>query len=369
MRFQQVTAAAMAKGVEDTVFYAYPRLLSLNEVGGAPSRFGVSVEEFHKWCAETQARQPFTFLATSTHDTKRGEDVRSRIDVLSEIPSAWEEAVSRWSEANARYRTGALPDRKIEYLLYQTLVGAWPISLERLRDYMKKAAREAKEHTSWIEPNAEYEDALEKFVAAAMEDRDFLAELETFLALVLPAASVNSAALTLLKVTAPGVPDIYQGSELCNLSLVDPDNRRPVDYGLRRSLLRELDGMSAEQVLARAEVGLPKLWIIRQALRVRKSHPECFGPEGAYRPLWAAGPKAGCVVAFQRGADVIAIVPRLPMSAGNWEEVSLELPPGVWKNVLNGETLGEGKAEISGLFSRFPVALLVKEKTEKGASQ
>jgi len=369
MRFQQVTSAAMAKGVEDTAFYTYLRLVSLNEVGGCPSRFGVSVEEFHKWCAETQTRLPFTLLATSTHDTKRGEDVRSRIDVLSEIPTAWEEAVNRWSAANARYRTGALPDQTIEYLLYQTLVGAWPISFERLRDYMRKAAREAKEYTSWIEPDAEFEDALEKFVAAVIEDREFLADLETFLALLLPAASVNSAALTLLKLTAPGVPDIYQGADLWNLSLVDPDNRRPVDYGVRRTLLRELDALSVEQILARSEEGLPKLWIIRQALRVRKARPECFGPEGAYRPLWASGPKAGGVVAFQRGDDIISIVPRLLMSAGNWEEVSLELPPGVWKNVLGGESLEEQKVEIAGVFSRFPVALLVKEKTEKETSE
>jgi (1->4)-alpha-D-glucan 1-alpha-D-glucosylmutase len=369
LRFQQVTSAAMAKGVEDTAFYAYPRLVSLNEVGGSPGRFGVPVEEFHKWCAETQARRPFTLLATSTHDTKRGEDVRSRIDILSEIPTEWAEAVTRWSAANARHRTGALPDRKIEYLLYQTLVGAWPISFERLRDYMRKAAREAKEHTSWIEPDVEYERALEKFIAALMDDREFIDDVETFLEPLAPEALANSCAQTLLKLTAPGVPDIYQGAELWELSLVDPDNRRPVDYGLRRKLLRELDGLSVERILARAEEGLPKLWIIRQALRVRKSKPECFGPEGTYQPLWAAGPKGGSVVAFQRGGDVIAIVPRLPVSAGNWEQVSLELPQGAWKNVLSGESLPDRKVDIAGLFSRFPVALLVRETTETVSSE
>src|SRR5579883_1115531 len=286
MRLQQVTSAAMAKGVEDTAFYAFPRLISLNEVGGSPGRFGAPVEEFHKWCAETQARRPFTLLATSTHDTKRGEDVRARINVLSEISGAWAEAVASWSEQNAARRTGALPDRKIEYFLYQTLVGTWPISLERLRDYMRKAAREAKEHTAWIEPNEEYEEALEKFVAAVIQDGGFIARLEAFIAGLAPAALANSAAVTLLKLTAPGVPDIYQGSELWDLNLVDPDNRRPVDYGLRRRLLRELDGLGAEQIVARAGEGLPKLWIIREALRVRKSHPECFGAEAGYRPLW-----------------------------------------------------------------------------------
>ena len=181
MAFQQLTAATMAKGVEDTAFYSYFRLISLNEVGGNPGRFGVSIEEFHKWCSETQMRQPFTMLSTSTHDTKRGEDVRSRISALSEMAPAWTDAVMRWSAANARYRTGDMPDRKAEYLLYQTLVGAWPISVERIVEYMRKAAREGKERTSWVEPNAVYEEALEKFVASVTGDAAFVADLEAFL--------------------------------------------------------------------------------------------------------------------------------------------------------------------------------------------
>jgi (1->4)-alpha-D-glucan 1-alpha-D-glucosylmutase len=360
MRFQQVTASAMAKGVEDTAFYSYLRLVSLNEVGGSPGKFGVSIEEFHKWCSETQTRQPLTMLATSTHDTKRSEDVRCRIHILSEIPAVWGEAVARWSEGNARHRSGEWPDRNMEYLFYQTLVGAWPISRERLINYLRKAAREAKEHTSWIEPNAAYEEALEKFVSAALEDSDFTASLEDFLAPLVPMARVSSLALTLLKLTAPGVPDLYQGSELWDLSLVDPDNRRPVDYEARRRLLCELDRLSPQEILARMDEGLPKLWTIRQTLRTREAHPEWFGSHAAYRPLWVAGPKAACVVAFQRGDDIVTVIPRLLMSAGNWEEVNLELPEGNWKNQLTGDDVPGGKVEIAPLFSRFPVALLAR---------
>jgi (1->4)-alpha-D-glucan 1-alpha-D-glucosylmutase len=360
MRFQQVTASAMAKGVEDTAFYSYLRLVSLNEVGGSPGKFGVSIEEFHKWCSDTQARQPLTMLASSTHDTKRSEDVRCRIHILSEIPAAWGEAVARWSEVNAPHRSGEWPDRKMEYLFYQTLVGAWPISRERLINYLRKSAREAKEHTSWIEPNAAYEEALEKFVSAALEDGDFTASLENFLAPWVPMARAGSLALTLLKLTAPGVPDLYQGSELWDLSLVDPDNRRPVDYDGRRRLICELDRLSPEEILARMDEGLPKLWTIRQTLRTREAHPEWFGSDVAYRPLWATGPKAACVVAFQRGEDIVTVVPRLLMSAGNWEEVNLDLPEGNWKNQLTGDAVPGGKVEIAPLFSRFPVALLAR---------
>jgi (1->4)-alpha-D-glucan 1-alpha-D-glucosylmutase len=354
----------MAKGVEDTAFYSYFRLISLNEVGGNPGRFGVSIEEFHKWCSETQMRQPFTMLSPSTHDTKRGEDVRSRISALSEMASAWTDAVMRWSAANAHYRTGDMPDRKAEYLLYQTLVGAWPISVERAVEYMRKAAREGKERTSWVEPNSAYEEALEKFVASVLGDAAFVADLEVFLELLLPAAQSSSLALALLKLTAPGVPDLYQGSELWDLSLVDPDNRRPVDFDLRRRLLSEADQLTAEQIMARAGEGLPKLWIIRQALRTRAAHSKCFGAEGAYSALWATGPRAGSLVAFRRGEDVITAVPRLLIGAGSWEGSSLELPPGTWENQFTSERTGEGKAEISALLSRFPVALLTRVQSE-----
>jgi len=215
-----------------------------------------------------------------------------------------------------------------------------------------------------VEPNPAYEEALEKFVASVLGDAAFVADLEVFLELLLPAAQTSSLALALLKLTAPGVPDLYQGCELWDLNLVDPDNRRPVDFALRLRLLSEADQLTAEQIMARAGEGLPKLWIIRQALRTRAAHSQCFGAEGAYSALWATGPKAGSLVAFRRGEDVITVVPRLLIGAGSWEGSSLELPPGTWENQFTGERIGEGKAEISALLSRFPVALLTRVKSE-----
>ena len=360
MRFQQITAAAMAKGVEDTAFYSYVRLVSLNEVGGDPGRFGVSVDDFHKWCEATQSQKPFTLLATSTHDTKRSEDVRARISVLSEIPAAWGEAVRRWSGMNARHRTGDLPDRKTEYLLYQTLVGAWPIAQERLGTYMKKAVREAKEQTSWIHPNVPYEEALDRFIAEVTTDAEFVTDLEAFLAPLIVPARVHSLALNLLKLTAPGIPDLYQGTELWDLSLVDPDNRRPVDYELRRRLLSELDGLCPEKVVARSDEGLPKLFMIRQALRTRNLQGDSFGAQASYRPLWAAGPKAAHIVAFERGGNVISVAPRLVVGMGDWDATILEIPDGDWQNQFTGDVLHGGKAELGEIFKRFPVALLTK---------
>jgi len=353
MRFQQVTSATAAKGIEDTAFYSYLRLVSLNEVGGDPRRFGTSIEQFHRWCCQTETRHPNTMLATSTHDTKRSEDTRIRIGVLSEIPAAWSEAAGRWSSMNARHRTDDLPDRKTEYLLYQTLVGAWPISADRLTAYMQKAVREAKERTSWIEPNAAYEEALDQFVRGVVEDAEFVADFETFLRPMLGPARTASLSLELLKLTAPGVPDLYQGSELWDLSLVDPDNRRPVDYGARRRLLGELDSLNIEQIVARMEEGLPKLMVVQRALRVRDRL-------GEYRPLWASGPKAANLVAFQRGADVVVAAPRLSMSAGNFEDTHLEIPEGQWSDQFTGEVFKGGRAEVGRLLARFPVMLAAR---------
>jgi (1->4)-alpha-D-glucan 1-alpha-D-glucosylmutase len=361
MRFQQITAAAMAKGVEDTAFYRHARLISLNEVGGDPSRFGVAVDDFHKWCAETQARYPQTMLATSTHDTKRSEDVRIRISLLSESPAAWAETVTRWAAANARYRTGEFPDRKIEYFLYQTLVGTWPITKERLIEYMRKVVREAKESTSWIAPNTAYETALEHFCGGLLADAEFKGDLEQFLSQILPAARAASLSLTLLKLTAPGVPDIYQGTELWDLSLVDPDNRRLVDYEVRTRLLQELDHVTPEDILSRSEEGLPKLWTIRQSLRARCSHARAFGPEGTYTALWASGAKASHLIAFQRGDSVITLAPRLLLTLGDWGGTLLEIPDGLWKNQFTGDLIPGGKIEVASLVQRFPVALLTKE--------
>ncbi|MFL6234141.1 MAG: malto-oligosyltrehalose synthase, partial [Thermoanaerobaculia bacterium] len=362
MRFQQLTGPAMAKGVEDTAFYNFHRLTALNEVGGSPGDFGLRVEAFHRLAAESQRLWPQALLATSTHDTKRSEDVRARISLLSEIPEPWGEAARRWYERNAKYRKGDFPDRNAEYLLYQTLVGAWPISAERAAAYMEKAAREAKAHTSWTRQNPEYEEALRSFVTAVLDDKDFLAGLEAFVAPLVEPGRINSLAQTLLKLTAPGVPDFYQGSEIWDLSLVDPDNRRPVDYELRRRLLGDLKrGMAPEEIVARMDDGLPKLWLIHQGLQLRRRSPEVFGPDGAYEPLRAAGPRAEHVVAFTRGGAVAAVAPRLPLRLqGDWRGTTLELPPGSWRDELNGEEIEGGSRPLADLLARFPVALLAR---------
>jgi (1->4)-alpha-D-glucan 1-alpha-D-glucosylmutase len=362
MRFQQLTSPTMAKGLEDTAFYTFLRLLSLNEVGGDPGRFGVSPEEFHGACLETQESWPETMLATSTHDTKRSEDVRARLDLLSEIPREWAAAVGRWRRANERHWRGYPPDPSAEYLLYQTLMGAWPIDGERLGSYLEKALREAKRKTSWTRPDAEYEAAVRGFAESLLGDPTFTADLEAFVAPLIVPGRVNALAQVLLKLTAPGVPDLYQGSELWDLSLVDPDNRRPVDYDLRRRRLAELqDDPAPEAILARADSGLPKLWLVRQALHLRRRRPELFGRGSTYRPLPAHGPQAGHAVAFTRGEAIGVVVPRLVLGwGGDWQEAAIALPPGDWRNELTGEEVGGGEQPVAGLLSRFPVALLAR---------
>jgi len=369
MRFQQLAGPVMAKGVEDTAFYNFNRLVSLNEVGGDPGSFGVGVDEFHRACAETLGRWPRTMLATSTHDTKRSEDVRARLDLLSEIPERWAEAVHRWAVRNARHRRGDWPDRNAEYLFYQTLVGAWPIETGRLTAYMAKAAREAKAHTSWTSPNEAYDAALRAFVEGAMADSTFTEDVEAFVAPLIAAGRVNSLAQTLLKLTAPGIPDIYQGTELWDLSLVDPDNRRPVDYALRRRLLAALDRATPAEIMARIDEGLPKLWVIRQTLQLRGRRPDLFGPDGAYRPLAATGDRSGHLVAFARGEGAVTVVPRLVMRLEeNWLDTALELPPGRWRNELTGVFV-RGAVRIADLLRPFPVALLARVESDAPAAQ
>jgi (1->4)-alpha-D-glucan 1-alpha-D-glucosylmutase len=362
MRFQQLTGPTMAKGVEDTAFYNFHRLISLNEVGGSPGKFGVTLEEFHRRCCESRRRWPRAMLATSTHDTKRSEDVRARISLLSEIPREWGEAVRRWFERNARHRRGEWPDRNAEVLLYQTLVGAWPLSVERAVADMEKAAREAKVHTSWTRPNPEYEEALRGFVRDVLEDPDFADDLEAFVAPLIEPGRMSSLAQTLLKIAGPGVPDFYQGTEIWDLSLVDPDNRRPVDYELRRRLLEELaNGMCPEAILARMDEGVPKLWLIRQGLHLRRGRPAPFSPEGDYEPLHARGAKADHAVAFLRGGEVAVVVPRLLIGlGGDWGDTSLDLPAGRWRNEMTGEEVEGGALPLARLLERFPVALLAR---------
>jgi (1->4)-alpha-D-glucan 1-alpha-D-glucosylmutase len=362
MRFQQISGPAMAKGAEDTAFYCFNRLVALNEVGGDPGAWGVSVDEFHSACLETQARWPKTMLGSSTHDTKRSEDVRIRIGLISEIPECWEAAVERWSELNDKYCTNGFPDRNTEYLYYQTLVGAWPIETERMLVYMEKASREAKVQTSWTSPNKAYDEALRRFVEGTLGDAEFRAQMDAFVRPLVQPGRVTSLAQTLLKLTCPGVPDIYQGAELWTSSLVDPDNRRPVDYEQRRRLLADLESGGPEEILARMEEGLPKLWLIRQALRLRARRPEPFGVNGAYRPLPASGDRAAHVVAFTRGDAVATIVPRLVVRAnGEWGETTVNLPPGGWHNELTGDGVGGGAVPVATLLARFPVALLVRQ--------
>ena len=358
-RFQQASGPVMAKGVEDTAFYDYVPLVSLNEVGGSPGEWGVSVDEFHRSCVEAAAEWPHSMLATSTHDTKRSEDVRARLHLLSEIPDRWAEAVRTWMAANVRHRAAPdRPDPNDEYLLYQTLVGAWPLSAERAVAYMEKAAKEAKVHTSWINPDPDYDAALRAFVEGVLGDEEFGAGLAAFVLPLVEPGWITSLAQVLLKLTAPGVPDTYQGTELWDLSLVDPDNRRPVDYDTRRRLLAALDGLDGPAVWARADEGLPKLMVVREALHLRRRRPDVFAG-GSYTPLDASGAKAAHVVAFLRGDRVATVVPRLVLGlGGDWGGTAVTLPPGRWHNLLSGAEVDGGPVPLAGLLDGFPVALL-----------
>ena len=363
LRFQQFTSPVMAKGVEDTAFYCFNRMIGLNEVGGAPAGNGMTIEEFHAYCARMQWSRPFTMTTLSTHDTKRSEDVRARLAVITETPSHWKTAIHRWSKMNASFRSQDYPDRNTEFYLYQTLVGAWPISKERILSHMEKATREAKQMTSWTQQNKEFEDALRRFIEEIFASEAFVSEVDRFVERIVNPGRFNSLAQTLLKFMAPGVPDTYQGCELWDLSLVDPDNRRPVDFTERRQLLAELtSGMDLEEISRRSDTGLPKLWIAHQALCLRRDHPEWFGAESAYSPIFAEGQKANHLIGFLRGDSVAVFIPRWPLKlAGKWGSTSVDLPPGTWANLLTRETVPGGEVRAQALFERFPVALLVRE--------
>jgi (1->4)-alpha-D-glucan 1-alpha-D-glucosylmutase len=333
LRFQQLTSPVTAKGLEDTAFYRFYPLSSLNEVGGEPAIFGVSLARFHERNQDRRETWPHALSATSTHDTKRGEDVRSRINVLSEIPEEWNRAIYRWREMNrpkkARVEGGEAPDANEEYLLYQTLLGTWPLEeaddaaheeyVGRIRGYMQKAIKEAKLHTSWINPDEEYERAVADFVGAVL-DREanarFTSDLAAFQRLTARAGMLNSLSQTLLKIAAPGVPDFFQGTEIWDFSLVDPDNRRPVDYELRRRLLDSLRageerGRAAlvEELVASPADGRVKLYVTSRALSFRKNRRALFAA-GEYLPLEAEGARSRSVVAFARrdGAEEALVV-------------------------------------------------------------
>ncbi|HEX8002904.1 MAG TPA: malto-oligosyltrehalose synthase [Mycobacteriales bacterium] len=349
-RFQQTTGPAMAKGVEDTAFYRYTRLVSLNEVGGSPALLGGGVAEFHAACA---ARPRTTMNALSTHDTKRGEDVRARIGLLAQVPAEWAAAVRRWHAVTAEH--GEI-EPNLEYLLYQTFVGAWPLPPDRAVAYAEKASREQKQRTSWLDPDPDYDAAVERWVRGALADEEFVADLEAFVAPLVVHGWTASLAQKLVQLTMPGVPDVYQGSELWDLSLVDPDNRRPVDYDRRARLLAELDALTVEQVGERAAEGLPKLLVTSRALRLRRARRAAF--DGSYEPLATGGAWADRVVAFARGGEVVTVVPRLTVHVDDWKDTTVALPGGRWRDVLTGDEVEGGERAVAEVLSRFPVALL-----------
>ena len=362
LRFQQLSSATMAKGVEDTAFYRHVRLVALNEVGCDPTRV-TSINEFHEACAAVQSHHPRTMLATATHDTKRGEDARIRGAMLSEMPREWREAVLR-IRALVRRQGQWVPSPAAEYLLYQTLVAAFPITADRAAAYMLKAIREAKQETSWLDPDAAYEAKLDAFVRRVVEDAATQDEVRALVDAMTPAWQVASLSQVLLKLTAPGVPDIYQGCELWDLRLVDPDNRTPVDFDLRRRLLRELDDLSTAEILQRADEALPKLHLIRAGLHLRIRRAAAFAAESTYAPLLARGERAAHAVAYARGtandpAAIVVLAVRLACRLhGDWGDTTLEVPDAVWRNVLTGAMLNGGTHPIADLVSGFPVMLL-----------
>ncbi|MGH2849156.1 MAG: malto-oligosyltrehalose synthase [Solirubrobacteraceae bacterium] len=346
-RFQQTSPAINAKGIEDTAFYRHLRLISLNEVGGDPDRFSLDVDSFHAGNLERAKRFPSALLATQTHDTKRSGDARARIGALSAHAAEWCEQVERWRVLNAPFRSGAAPDPPEEYLLYQTLIGSWPIDPDRLTRFLEKALREAKRNSGWLEPNVAWETAVLDFARAVVGHERFLAAFEPFCERVRASGECSALGQLLLKLTSPGVPDIYQGDELWCLSLVDPDNRRPVDWERRREALSSLSGGVVPDTR--------KLALIERALELRGRRPDAFA--GAYRPL-AAGPD---VCAFTRGEDdVLAAVALREPGAG----ATIELhAPARWRDVRSGATRRLGRSvETASLLDSDGLALFERER-------
>ncbi len=395
MRLQQFTGAIMAKGVEDTAFYVYSRFISLNEVGSDPGTFGSGADEFHAFIRRRAERWPASMNTLATHDTKRGEDVRARLNVLSEISSEWESAFKEWTGLNNRRRKTAngklVPSRNEEYYLYQTMVGAFPFEAaevssfaKRLGDHMVKAIREAKINSSWLDPNPEYEDAAKGFVTGLFSDNshiDFTKRFSRFQRKIARYGVVNSLSQTLLKMTCPGVPDFYQGTELWDLNLTDPDNRRSVDFAKRECLLRQVQRLKPGAIRSMAthfEDGMVKLYEIVKGLECRKANVRLF-QQGAYVPLLVKGIRRSHVVAFCRvsgGASALVVVPRFLASMNGlengqdsavWGDTYVSLPSSAkleWTNVFSGGKLKSSKIKgdegfyVENLFEGFPVALL-----------
>jgi (1->4)-alpha-D-glucan 1-alpha-D-glucosylmutase len=406
MKFQQMTSPVTAKGIEDTACYIYNRLVSLNEVGGEPQRFGVTPAVFHKRMRERHASWPASLSATSTHDTKRSEDTRARINVLSEMPREWKAHVTRWAKLTQKFKTDVegqpAPDRNEEYLLYQTLVGLWPLTplddaqyrvfCERIQGYMNKALREAKGHTSWVNPDQTYEGAVHKFIEAVLDrgrPNPFLDDFLPFQERVAEAGMWNALSQVLVKMTAPGIPDFYQGTELWDFSVVDPDNRRPVDYAARASLLSGLRQALAaggpiplvRDLVEHRKDGRIKLYTIMTALHYRRANQTLF-QQGEYIPLEGQGSKQEQVLAFARlhgEQAVVTVVPRLvasltddrnapPVGADVWGDTWLVVPSwrpqSPYRNLFTGETLASktvGERQMlpaADVLREYPVALL-----------
>jgi len=363
-RVQQTSGMIMAKGVEDTAFYRWNRFVALNEVGGAPDRFGVSPAEFHAAAAAREASSPATMTTLSTHDTKRSEDVRARLAVLSEMPAEWIDVVRRWSARRP------LPDRSLDLLAWQCLVGAWPIPADRMAAYLTKASKEAKLVTSHVEAVAEVDEAVAAWAGEVLSDPDLVAEIEAFVARIEGPGRSNSLGQKLLQLAGPGVPDIYQGTEFFEYSLVDPDNRRPVDFAARRATLGRLDEGELPEI---GPDGAAKLLVTATAARLRRYRPELFA---GYRALPASGPAAEHAVAFARGtasllgpgaqaSGMVAVATRLPVglaARGGWGDTVLPLPDGAddWHDILTDTPVDGAAPRLGDLLLRYPVALLVR---------
>jgi (1->4)-alpha-D-glucan 1-alpha-D-glucosylmutase len=350
-RFQQFTGAVMAKGVEDTSFYRWTRFTARNEVGNDPERFGLTPDEFHEAADARLARWPRTMTALSTHDTKRSEDVRARLAVLAELPGDWTEVVRRWG------RIAPLPDPALAHLVWQAAVGAWPISRERLQAYAVKAAREAATGTTWYHPDEAFETLLREMVDRIYDDPALAEEVAGFAASITPPGWSNALGQKLVQLTMPGVPDVYQGTELWDHSLVDPDNRRPVDFPARREMLARLDDGLLPPVDASGAV---KLLVTSRALRLRRTRPELFT---SYRPIFAEGRVGEHVLAFDRGGAV-TVATRLPVGLsrrGGWGDTTLSLDGHSWTEVFTGTSYGGSRLSVAELLRTYPVALLVRE--------
>jgi (1->4)-alpha-D-glucan 1-alpha-D-glucosylmutase len=395
--FQQYTGPLMAKAFEDTFFYVYNRLISLNEVGSNPIKFGCSIEEFHNFNQKRIEALPHSLNATSTHDTKRGEDARARINVLSEIPQEWEEKVKSWRKINRHKKRkldrGYAPDENDEYFLYQTLLGVFPFNdcgegfTARMKSYIIKAVREAKVHTGWVKPDTEYEEACISFINDILTpsgENFFLKEFLLFQKKIAFNGMFNSLSQALLKITSPGVPDFYQGTELWDLNLVDPDNRQPVDFEKRKKILQDIITKERQDVLgltkellANKEDGRIKLFLIYRALRARKENMMAF-EKGAYLPLRAEGKFKACVIAYLRaheGTWIITIAPRFltklieegayPFDEEMWADTRIILPenaPLSWEEKITGQTLRDtSMLKVGSVLTEFPVALLVSK--------